>query len=223
VVIRARSRWPILVVSVAVGGGYVLHDGLGTGGYVLLALLLLAIVAAFRMRVAADASGVTVVNLALPVRTPWREIDGFGMRSSSWRYSYSNSLVVRLGDGRGVRGWALTTDGIAAYSQQDVDAALSELRQRLADANGETIEAADARAMQAALVAAAEGNYAPFWELAGDFRVPPRELWKRVDELAAEGRIDEDALRRSGPQLSRSARRYLAKRHPEILEDAERP
>jgi hypothetical protein len=46
-------------------------------------------------------------------------------------------------------------------------------------------------------------------------------LWKRVDELAAEGRIDEDALRRSGPQLSRSATRYLAKRHPELLEDAD--
>lgn len=131
VVIRARSRWPILIVSVAVGGGYVLHDGLGTGGYVLLALLLSAIVAAFRMRVAADDSGVTIVNLGLPVRIRWGEIDGFGMETASRRHSYSNSLVVHLRDGRRVHGWALTTDGIAAYSQQDVDAALGELRSEL--------------------------------------------------------------------------------------------
>lgn len=130
--IRARNRWAILIVSVAVGGGYVLHDGLGTGGYMLLAFLLLAIVAAFRMRVSADESGVTIVNLGWQVRTPWREIDGFGMRGSN--------LEVRLRDGRRVRGWALTTDGIAAYAQQDLDTALAELRRRLADANGETTE-----------------------------------------------------------------------------------
>ena len=127
-VIRARSRWPILIVSVAVGGGYVLHYGLGTGGYVLVVLLLVAIVAAFRMRVAADASGVTIVNLALPVRVGWGEIDAFEMR---------NSVVVSRRDGRRVRGWALTTEGIAAYSQQEVDAALGELRQRLAAARSE--------------------------------------------------------------------------------------
>lgn len=139
-VIRARSRWPILVVSVAIGGGYVLHDGFGTAGYVLLALLLAANVAAFRMRVAADDSGVTIVNFGLPVRMRWEEIDEFGMRGSS------QSLVVGRKDGRQVRGWALTTGGIAAYSQHDVDAALGELRRRLAEANAESAEAAALRA-----------------------------------------------------------------------------
>lgn len=219
-VIRARSRWLILVAGALMGGGYALrHHGHGAGAYWPAAVLAVAVLAAFRMRVAADDSGLTIVNLAWPRRIRWQEIEGFGM--GSWRYSPGNdSLVVRLKNGKRVRGWALTNYGVAGYSPTFVDAALDDLRRRLAEANGETAEAADARAMQAALGAAEAGDYARFWDLARDL-TDSEELGRQVEERGAEGRIDVSALRRAGPQLSRSAKRYLARKHPELLEDPE--
>jgi Bacterial PH domain len=216
VVIRLRSRWLVLGVFAGLGVYALAHYDLRADGYVWAALALIPIVVAFRMRVAADDSGVTIVNFGWPMRLPWPEIDGFGMRTGQ-----NHCLEVRTRHGRRVRGRALSTTGIAAYSEGQAQAVVDELRRRQAQANGETTEAADARAIEEALSAAEARNYVPFWDLAGDFRVAPEELWRRVDELAAQGRIDEGALRSSGPQLSRPVKWYLARKHPELLDDAD--
>ena len=102
VVIRSRSRWLVLGVLVALGVYALVHYDLRAGGDVLTALGLSTILVSFGMRVAADDSGVTIVNLAWPVRIPCGEIDGFQMRSRNYS---SYCLEVRTRHRRRISGW----------------------------------------------------------------------------------------------------------------------
>jgi hypothetical protein len=213
-VIRLRNRW--LAAASPLGAGVLLFwrgDAFEIG---LAPVCLLGSLVALRMRVGADRSGLTVVNLAWPRRIRWEEIGGFSIRGLGWWATGNDSLEIRLKDGRRVRAWALSTNPSTGYSAWAADKMLDELRLRLAEANGETTDEADARVLDEALRAAEAGDYVPFWDLAGDDRISPETLWARVDELATRGRLDRDALERSGPKLSRSLKRYLVRKHPEI-------
>jgi hypothetical protein len=214
VIIRLRNRWLAALSPFAAG---VLLLWRGDAFLIGLAVVsLLGSVVALRMRVVADRSGLKVVNLAWPRRVRWEEIRGFSIRGFGWWAAGNDSLEIRLKDGRRVRAWALSTNPSTGYSLWAVEKMLDELRLRLAESNGETTDQADARGLDEALHAAEEGDYVPFWDLVNEDRISPEMLWARVDELAARGRLDRDALERSGPKLSRSLKRYLARKHPEI-------
>jgi hypothetical protein len=185
-------------------------------------------VVAFRMRLAADESGVTVVNLAHRVRIPWADIDGFRM---GW-VGLSTCLDVRLRNGRRVHAWVVTTTGAAAYSRKQSNDVLIELRRRLARSKGESPEAADARELEDALRAAENRDYAPLRNFASDERVDIVELWERVHALADEGRIDLEEFKSTsplddGPRLlnSRVMRRLMSRKdrrlQPTAHEDPE--
>ena len=184
----------------ALGAFALVDHRFDVAGFVLAALTVVPVVVAFRMRLAADDSGVTIINLSRRVRIPWTEIEGFRM---GW-LRLSSCLDVRMTDGNRVHAWVVTTTGGGAYSQDDANALVSELRRRLALARGESPDRADARALEDALGAAERGDYEPLGELAMDDRIDPAELWRRVEELADQGRIDLHDLRRSAPPLKLS-------------------
>jgi len=219
VVIRLRSRWLVLIVLGAIATASLVREHFSAGSFVLAGVLIALILLAFRMRIEADDSGVTIVNFFLPVFIPWREVDGFRM---AWSVQ-TRCLEVRRRSSRRVRGWALNNMGVGGLlgsSEGQIQAAIDELRRWQAQANGETVETVDARAVDEALRAAENGDYAPFRNLLGDdFRVFPDELWERASELAARGRIDMEALRASGPKIPRSVTRYIAEKHPDIPDE----
>jgi len=216
-VVHLRHRWYLIVSMLALGAWLVVRDDASGGALVIAAVMLLGAVAAFRIRIVADTVGLTVVNLGWPRRIRWTEVSGLRVQpDGKWWSMGDDSLEIRLKDGRRVRARALATSTATGYSGWAADKIVGELRRRLAEANGETTDEAEARALEEALRAAETGNYAPFWELAYDDRIRPETLWGRVDELAAHGRVDLDALDRSGPRVSRSVRRYMARRYPEI-------
>jgi hypothetical protein len=162
--------------------------GFDATGVLYVALALVPVAVAYRMRLAAYESGVTIVNFGLRRSIPWAEVEGFGMGRSAM----SRCLEVRLTDGRRVHARALTTTGGAAYSETEANTFVSELRRRLALARGEDPDQADARALEGALRAAERGDFDPLDQLA---------LEQRIDPAEVSGRIDREALRKSLPPL----------------------
>jgi hypothetical protein len=225
VVVRVRTRWIVGVIFAVLGASALSHYHLRLAGDVLAALALVPIVVAFRMRLAADDSGVTVVNLLRRVRIPWADIDGFRM---GW-VGLSTCLDVRLRDGRLLHAWVVTTTGAAAYSRKQSENVLGELRRRLARSKGETPEAANASDLEAALRAAENRDYTPLRNFAGDERVDMIELWERVHALVDEVRIDLEEFKTTsphapGPRLfnSRLMQLLMTRRERRLLSAAAR-
>jgi hypothetical protein len=161
----------------------------GSAGVVLAVLALIPIVAAHRMRLSADASGVTVVNLLRPRRTPWSEISDFRMG----RVALSTCLDVCMRDGSRVHSWVVTTTGRAAYSGVTVNRVISDLRQRLMLANGESPDDLDARAVEDALAAADKGDHAAASALVAENRIGAQEMAERLIERSKEQRSADTA------------------------------
>jgi hypothetical protein len=121
-----------------------------TPGLVFAVLAVVPILVVQRMRLSADASGGTVVNLLRASRIEWSEISDFRMG----RVALGTCLDVCKRDGTRVHAWIVTTTGYPAYSSTQVDSMISDLRLRLMPANGWSHEVLDARATEAALAAA---------------------------------------------------------------------
>jgi hypothetical protein len=184
VVVYARTRWSGTVGSLGLGVYWLVHCHLRGKGVFVAALAVFAVVALQRMRLSADASGVTVVNLLWPRRIPWSEISDFRLG----RAALSTCLDVCRLDGVRVHAWVLTTTGRAAYSGASVDTIVSDLRQRLMLANGESQADLDARAIDDALAAADGGTFRQASTLVAENRVDAREMAEKLIERAARRR-----------------------------------
>jgi hypothetical protein len=174
----------VTLVFVVLGALAVMRIHSTTSGVVLAALALIPILVVHRMRLCADTQGVTVVNLGRTTRIPWPEISDFQMG----RVALSNCLDVRKRDGTRAHSWVVTTTGAAAYSRDRVDTILSDLRERLMLATGESQQDLDKRALEDALAAAGHGDHS------------------RAGALIAEGRVDSAAMAEQLVERSQSRR-----------------
>ena len=142
------------------------------------ALALLPVVVVHRMRLSADAFGVTVVNLLGRRRIRWAEISDFQMG----RVALSTCLDVCKRDGTRVHSWVVTTTGAPAYSGAKVSSILTDLRQRLMLATGESREDLDARAVEDALAAGDRGEYLQASSLVAEKRIDARAMAEMLIE-----------------------------------------
>ena len=145
-IVYARTRWSATLICVLLGALALILSRLRTPGLVLAASAVVPILVVQRMRLTADASGVTVVNLLRARHVEWSEIADFQMS----RVALSTCLDVCERDGSRVQAWVVTTTGRAAYPSSRVDSLISDLRQRLMLANGWSQADLDARATEAA-------------------------------------------------------------------------
>lgn len=174
---------------VILGALALVHYHLRASGLVLAALALVPIGVVHRMRLNADASGVTVVNLLRRRRIPWSEISDFRMG----RIALSTCLDVCTRDGIRVHSWVVTTTEAAAYSRTKVDNIVSDLRQRLMLANGESQEDLDARAIEDALAAADRGEYSQASTLVAEDRIDAQAMAEKLIKRSKRDRHDADA------------------------------
>jgi len=125
-VVYAKTRWTGTVAALVAAASAALFSSralvLLTAGLALVAIVILQ-----RMRLVADARGLTIVNLLGPHRIPWSEVSDFRLS----RVALSTCLEVCTRDGRGVRAWAVTTTGKSAYSPMAAAQIFADLRQRL--------------------------------------------------------------------------------------------
>jgi hypothetical protein len=159
-----------------------------TPGIVLAALLLLLILPVQRMRLSADASGVTVVNLLRAHRIEWSEITYLRLG----RVALSTCLNVYKRDGTRVPAWVVTGTGAAAYPAPRVESVISDLRQRLMLANGWSQADLDAHAVEDALAAADQGEYRPSSTLVADGRVDAQTMAEMLVRRSKERRLNAD-------------------------------
>jgi PH (Pleckstrin Homology) domain-containing protein len=159
---------------VILGASALVHYHLRPAGLVLAASALVPIGVVHRMRISADASGVTVVNLLRRHRIPWSGISDFRMG----RVASSTCLDVWTRDGLQVHSWVVTT----AYPRAKVENILADLRRRLMLANGESQEDLDARAVEDALAAAGKGDYLPASTLVAENRVDAQAMAEKLIE-----------------------------------------
>ena len=217
-VVRVRRRWIPGLVFGGLGLYALVDHGFDAAGFLLAALALVPIVVAFRMRIAADDSGVTIVNLAKRLRIPWTEIEGFGMGS----LLLSRCLDVRLTDGKRAHAWVVTTTGGSAYSYDEANSIVAGLQRRLALARGEDPDQSDALALERALNAAERGDFGPLGDFAIEERIDSEQLWGRIQELVDQGRIDpKDQQGTALRKLHRWDRLLLSRRTRELLRAAE--
>ena len=184
VVARARRRWTVTFSFLVLGAFALVVGHLGLAGIVVAVLALVPIIVVHRMRLSADAHAVTVVNLAAASRIPWSEISDFRMG----RVALSTCLDVCKRDGTRIHSWVVTTTGAAAYSSSTADDIISDLRDRLMLATGESQDDLDARALEDALAAADAGRYS------------------LASALVAEGRVDSLVMADKLLERSRSRR-----------------
>src|SRR5205823_5299544 len=78
-IVHARTRWAVTSMCLLLGASALVLTSLRTPGLVLAALAAVPILVVQRMRISADASGVTVVNLLRARRLEWSEISDFQM------------------------------------------------------------------------------------------------------------------------------------------------
>ena len=175
-------------MCVILGAFAVAHYHLRPMGLVLAAVALVGIGVVQRMRISADASGVTVVNLLRPRRIPWAAISDFRMG----RVAMRSRLDVCTRDGIRVHSWVVTTTGLAAYTQAKVETILGDLRQRLMLANGESQEDLDARAVEDALADADKGKHWPASMLVAEHRVDARVMAQRLIERSRQDPRDAE-------------------------------
>jgi hypothetical protein len=107
----------------------------GVTGIILAVLALIPIVLVRRARLSADESGVTVVNLVRRQRIPWSEISDFRLG----RVARTTCLDVCRWDGSRVHSWVATSSGDTAYQRYVISGIISDLRERLARADAESL------------------------------------------------------------------------------------
>ena len=173
---RRQTTWLCAVAGVLV----LLLSRLQVGGIVLAALAVVPIVVVQRMRITADSSGVTVVNLFWPRTVPWLEIVDFRL-GHGWM---STCLNICKQDGERVHAWAVTTTGAAVYSSSQVEEIIGELRERLMLANGWSQNELDARSVEDALRAADRGEYLDSSSLVAEGRIDSQSMAEQLIERA---------------------------------------
>ena len=104
-------------------------------GIVLAVLALVPIVLVRRVRLSADASGVTVVNLLRTHRIPWSEVSVFRLG----RVARLTCVDVCKWDGSRVHSWVATSSSNTVYQRYVIAGIVADLRERLAYANGEPV------------------------------------------------------------------------------------
>jgi hypothetical protein len=174
--VHARTRWTATAMFVLLAALALIQVGVGTQGFVLAALAVVPILVVQRMRLRADASGVTVVNLLRVHSVEWSEISDFRLG----RVALSTCLDVCTRDGTRVHAWAVTATGSAGYPSTQVDSIISDLRQRLMLANGWSQAELDARATDAAVAAADRGDYRQASGLVADGRVGSQVMAEKL-------------------------------------------
>jgi hypothetical protein len=107
--VHARTRWTATAMFVSLAALALIHVGLRTHGFVLAALAVVPILVVQRMRLSADASGVSVVNLLRAHSVEWSEISDFRLG----RVALSTCLDVCKRDGTRVHAWAAQLDARA--------------------------------------------------------------------------------------------------------------
>jgi hypothetical protein len=118
-------RWFVAVMfAVLAAAALLLH---GVTAIVLAVLALVPIVLVRRMRLSADASGVTVVNLLRGRRIPWSEISDFRLG----RVARTPCVDVCKWDGSRVHSWVATTTGDTVHQRQVITEITTVLRERL--------------------------------------------------------------------------------------------
>ena len=135
-VVRVRLRWPFTFAYVALAVGASVVYRLTIVGVGIAALALVSIIVVHRMRLVADASGVTVVNLGRPRHIGWGEISDF----RRGRIAFSICLDVCRRDLSRVHAWAVTATTAGAYSESEVFEIAVGLRRMLVLATGEVEE-----------------------------------------------------------------------------------
>jgi hypothetical protein len=188
-IVYARTRWSATLICVLLGALALMLSRLRAPGLVLAASAVVPILVLQRMRLSADASGVTVVNLLRARHVEWSEIADFQMG----RVALSACLDVCERDGRRVHAWVVTTTGRAAYPSSRVESVISDLRGKLMLANGWSQADLDARAIEAALAAADRGEYRQASTLVADGRVDPRGLAVRLVKCSRENRRNAES------------------------------
>lgn len=184
VVVHVRTRWLATLVFVALGVSALIRLHFGVTALALAALAGVPVVVVHRMRLTADDSGVTVVNLLARHRLPWTEIGDFRIG----RIGLSTCLDVCRRDGSRVHAWAVTTSGVAAYSAGEVARILTDLRDRLVLATGESKEDIDARAIDEALAAAERGAYSQASSLVAENRIAAEALAEKLIERSRQSK-----------------------------------
>jgi hypothetical protein len=125
-------RWSVTLACAGLGAAALARyhlTGLGLG---LASVALLVAVAVQRMRLVADESGVTVVNLFAGHHIAWADVSDF--RRS--RIALGACLDVCKNDGTRVHSWVVSAIGRGPYSQANVFEALSDFNRRLVDESG---------------------------------------------------------------------------------------
>jgi hypothetical protein len=183
-VVHVRTRWLATLVLVALGVSALIRLHFGVTGLALAALAVVPVVVVHRMRLTADDSGVTIVNLLVRRRLPWTEIGDFRLG----RVGLSACLDVCRRDGSRVHAWAVTTGGVAAYSAGEIARILTDLRERLVLATGESKEDIDARAIDEALAAAERGAYSQASSLVAENRIAAEAMAEKLVERSRQSK-----------------------------------
>lgn len=125
--------WFVALIFAALAVAALLLEGVT--GIILALLALVPIVLVRRARLSADGSGVTVVNLVRKQRIPWSEISDFRLG----RVARITCLDVCKWDGSRVHSWVATSSGDTAYQRYVINGIVSDLRERLAQADSEAV------------------------------------------------------------------------------------
>lgn len=129
-------RWPFTFAYVGLAVGALAAYRFTIGGVGVATLALVSIIVVHRMRLEADAAGVTVVNLGRRRRIGWGEISDF----RRGRIAFSICLDVCRRDLSRVHAWAVTATTAGAYSESEVFEIALNLRRMLVLATGEIEE-----------------------------------------------------------------------------------
>jgi hypothetical protein len=107
----------------------------GATALLLAVVALIPIVLVRRARLSADEAGITVVNLLRRQRIAWSEISDFRLG----RVARTTCLDVCRWDGSRVHSWVATSSGDTTYQRYVINGIISDLRERLARADAESL------------------------------------------------------------------------------------
>jgi len=167
VLIRVRLRWPFTFGYVGLGVGALVAYRFTPVGVGIATLALVSIIVVHRMRLTADASGVTVVNLGRPQHIDWGDISDF----RRGRIAVSTCLDICGRDLSRVHAWAVTATTAGAYSEAELFEITVGLRRMLVQATGEIDEDVMKRAIEDGLAAARDGHFREASDLVTEQRV----------------------------------------------------
>jgi hypothetical protein len=135
VTIYARRRGQAVVASLLFGLLAVVAHANGAESLAVGTAVTCGIALAYfsrRPRLTANDRGITVVNLILTRRIPWRDVEGFAFE---WA-GFLSCLAIHRRDGRVVHAWVVTDDARNGYSSWQIEGIVHELRARQDGAGG---------------------------------------------------------------------------------------